>query len=364
MKELIVNCPINHLSFGNFSYNILREIYEAGYEACIFPISNKVDISVYDKTTKDFSNWLQSSIHERNKKIKKDTPSLKVWHINGAESKNSDNSTLFTFHETSEATESEVSLCNLHTRTVFSSSYSSGIFRNAGVSSSLSVPLGFDRDFQRTDQFLLKNKIHFGLMGKWENRKHTSKIIKTWATKYGNIDKFQLTCCVNNDFMKEGELEKQKDLTLEGKRYHNINFLPWMNKNSEVNAYLNSIDIDLGGMSGAEGWNLPVFNSTCLGKWGIVLNATSHLDWANKDNSILVEPSGEEEVYDDTFFFKGTEFNQGCKYCFKEEDLLNAIDKAISKIEKGEVNKKGIKLGEELTYKNSFNKIEKYIFEL
>ena len=68
---------------------------------------------------------------------------------------------------------------------------------------------------------------------------------------------------------------------LEGKTYGNINFLPRLGTNSEVNEMLNSIDIDLSGLSGAEGWNLPAFNSTCLGKWSMVLNCTSHKDWAN-----------------------------------------------------------------------------------
>ena len=38
----------------------------------------------------------------------------------------------------------------------------------------------------------------------------------------------------------------------DGKNYGNINFLPFLPKNSQVNDYLNSIDIDLGGMSGVK----------------------------------------------------------------------------------------------------------------
>ena len=69
---------------------------------------------------------------------------------------------------------------------------------------------------------------------------------------------------------------------LGGKTYKNINFLPHLKTNSEMNELYNSIDINLSGLSGAEGWNLPAFNSTCLGKWSIVLNATSHKDWATE----------------------------------------------------------------------------------
>ena len=100
------------------------------------------------------------------------------------------------------------------------------------------------------------------------------------------------------------------------KSYGNVNFLPFMPKNSQVNDYLNSIDIDLGGMSGAEGWNLPSFNATCLGKWSIVLNCSAHKDWANEENCILLNPSGKEPVYDKIFFQEGSEFNQGNIYTF------------------------------------------------
>ena len=58
---------------------------------------------------------------------------------------------------------------------------------------------------------------------------------------------------------------------LRGKHYKNINFLPHLEKNAEVNELLNAIDIDLTGLSGGEGWNLPAFNATCLGKWSVVL---------------------------------------------------------------------------------------------
>jgi hypothetical protein len=109
----------------------------------------------------------------------------------------------------------------------------------------------------------MPDKIHFGLMGKFEKRKHTEKIIKTWIKKYGNNYNYQLTCCINNPFFKKEQMESLINNLLGGTRYGNINFLPFLPHNSQVNDFINSIDIDLGGMSGAEGWNLPSFNATC-----------------------------------------------------------------------------------------------------
>ena len=141
----------------------------------------------------------------------------------------------------------------------------------------------------------------------------------------------------------------------EGKSYGNVNFLPFLPKNSQVNDYLNSIDIDIGGMSGAEGWNLPAFNSTCLGKWSIVLNSTSHKEWATQENCILIEPDGKEPIYDGIFFNEGSDFNQGNMYTFDEDELMSAMDKAevLCKNE----NKEGLKLKNKFTYKKTLEKI-------
>ena len=122
-----------------------------------------------------------------------------------------------------------------------------------------------------------------------------------------------------------------------------------------MNQYLNSIDIDLGGLSGAEGWNLPSFNATCLGKWSIVLNHTAHKDWANKENSILVEPSGQSSISDSKFFFEGSEFNQGQKFSFTEHQFNEATELAISKCKSK--NTEGQKLKEKFSYKNTTNKL-------
>jgi hypothetical protein len=188
-------------------------------------------------------------------------------------------------------------------------------------------------------------------MGKFEKRKHTEKIIKLWLKKYGNDNKYQLTVCVTNPFLKDDENKSVLVDCLENKQYKNINFLPHLKTNSEVNDLLNSIDIDLTGLSGAEGWNLPAFNASCLGKWSIVLNATSHKDWATKENSILVEPNGIEPAYDGKFFTENSPFNQGNIHTWDSDIVSQAMDKAVSK--KGQINKAGEELKSKFSYSNA-----------
>ena len=349
MDRLVYKGPINTLSFGNVSYNLLKSMFKLNMDVAFFPIG-KIDASAFSEEDSEFKKWLEEAGRNRYKKLEKDLTTLQMWHLNGSEHRITSKQILYTFYELDEPTEAEISLSRVQDKCVFSSSHAAEKFNGSHY-----APLGFDESFHKTGKEYLPDKIHFGLMGKFEKRKHTEKIIRCWAKKYGNNYNYQLTCCVSNPFYKKEDMQNTLSNVLQGKRYGNINFLPFMPKNSEVNDYLNSIDIDLGGMSGAEGWNLPSFNATCLGKWSVVLNSTSHKDWATKENSILVEPNGSEPIYDDIFFHKNSPFNQGNISTFDEEEFISAMEKAETKCNIN--NAEGEKLKDKFTYVNTLNKI-------
>ena len=75
MKSLIVEAPLNSLSFGNVSINILREFYKLNLDIGLFPIGN-VDLSAF-KISEDFKQYLQKSIDNRYSALSKKSPSLK-----------------------------------------------------------------------------------------------------------------------------------------------------------------------------------------------------------------------------------------------------------------------------------------------
>jgi len=353
--RLLVNAPINALSFGNVSVNILRELHKKDIDLVFFPIGDKAELEAYDKIDLSFVKYLQSATNSRYEKINKDIPTLKLWHIYGSETRHSKNQSLFTFHEVSEVTSIEKNLLNLQDRVFVSSNYTKNIFELNGVENVTYVPLGFDSDFHITNKTYLEDKIHFGLLGKFESRKNTARIIKTWLKLFGNNSKYQLSCAITNPFLDKAKFQNELLKTLEGKQYNNLNFVPYMQTNSEVNDFLNSIDIDLGGLSGAEGWNLPSFNATALGKWSVVMNATAHKDWASSDNCILIEPSSLKDCYDDVFFKKGQAFNQGQFFNISDEEMENAVLKSVSYAKKP--NPEGLKLQKEFTYEKTVETI-------
>jgi len=357
MKEIIYRGAINSLSFGNVSYNLMREISKSGIKVSFFPFGDKLDFSAFDKIDEDFKQWVVSSSQERFNTVDKEMPCLTQWHINGSENKIGKSQTLFTFHETDEVTSVEKSIVNLQDACVFSSNHSKKIFQSRGCQNVSSASIGFDQDFESTGEEYLPDKIHFGLMGKFEKRKQTGEILKAWVKKYGNDYRYQLSCCINNPFFKPDQMNQIIAQTLDNKVYGNVNFLPHLKTNSEVNEFLNAIDIDLTGLSGAEGWNIPAFNSTALGKWSIVMNHTSHKDWATNKNSILIEPDSSDEIYDGSFFIKGHIFNQGNMNFITEDKMINAFETAEKKCKS--INKEGLKLQEKFTYSKTLKQLLK-----
>ena len=358
MNSLVFKCPVNSLSFGNVSINLLREMFNRDMNIAHFPIG-KPDISVFNSLSSDFKEWLQSSIDNRYKLLNKDLPTLQLWHINGSENRITRKHHLITFYELDNPTECEKNIVNIHDSVMFSSSCSSKLFRSVGCKNASSIHVGFDTDLHVTNKKYLEGKIHFGLMGKWEKRKHTAKILKLWANKYGNNYNYQLSCCINNSFLNKDQLNLFISEALDGKRYGNINFLPFLKTNTEVNELMNAIDIDLTGLSGAEGWNLPSFNCTALGKWSLVLNATSHKDWANSDNSILINSKSKIPAYDGRFFQEGSDFNQGNIHDFDEDEVVAKMEHAETLC--GKENTEGLKLQKTFSYSKMLDKIIKNI---
>ncbi|MBD35873.1 MAG: hypothetical protein CL512_03815 [Actinobacteria bacterium] len=349
--------PLNSLSFGNVSLNFLRSLFFKKMDTLIFPVGEKGDLSAFDKIGQGFRDWLQSNVSERYKNISPDHLTLQMWHINGSENRITKNQTLYTFYELDQPTETEINLVKLQDKVIFSSSEARDAFKSKGCTNVESVGLGFDPDFKKLNKTYLEDKIHFGLMGKWEKRKHTEEIIRSWAEVYGENYKYQLTCCVNNPFIKEDQMKSLILNATGGQRIGNINFLNFLPKNSQVNEFINAIDIDLSGLSGAEGWNLPAFNATCMGKWSIVLDCSAHKDWANSENSILVSPNGKEPAADGLFFQENGDFNVGNKYTLDTDEIKEAMKEAEGRVEKKIQNIKGEDTGKEMTYDKSINKI-------
>lgn len=352
MNKVIINCPFNSLSFGQVSFKLIEAFYKLGVDTVIEPITDKggqVDMRAYE-VSEEFANWIETNTRRRLDYSKYDHV-LKLWHINGSQGRITRNQSLLTFHETDRITPVEAKLLNLQDKVFVSSEYTAEIFRNQGVQNVNVVSLAESAGIRKLDKdFKMDDVIHFGLMGKWEKRKNTAAIIQAWAKRFGNNPKYRLSCAVTNPFFKPEDMQKTIQSVLPTACW-NINFLPYLASNAEVNSFLNAIDVDLTGLSNAEGWNLPAYNASFLGKWSLVTNHTAHKEWATEDNCVLVEPSGMQPVFDGVFFQPGTPFNQGEIYSLSEEAIIAAMEKgtAVAKTP----NTKGLELAKKFTWEKT-----------
>ena len=110
-------------------------------------------------------------------------------------------------------------------------------------------------------------------------------------------------------------------------------------------------------MDGGNSLNEAEFHSVAIGKHSIILNANIYKDWANNENSILIEPSRKISAYDEMSFFKGLHYNQGNIFDFNEEELIEAYSKAIERVKNNKININGLKLQEEFSKEKFVNNI-------
>ena len=353
--EFSLNLPINSVSFGQVSLAILRELYRRGLAPYLLPIGN-VDVASIEEDPK-FFEWINQCCANYKKYHTRDVPVLKLWHFNGSHESVSKKQILITFYELDNPTDLEKNVAKGNV-TVLTSKFAQDVFTKLGIETHY-IPLGFDSDtFSVVNKkFFDDDRITFNLGGKFERRKNQVRVIKSWLKKFGNNKKYSLQVCCYNGFLKKELNEKIIAEATGGNKYFNLNNLEWIPKNKMYNEYLNSGDIIIG-MSSGEGWGIPEFSSLAIGKHGVILNAHSYASWANENNAVLVKPLEQKiDCYDNLFFKKGQEINQGQYFNYNDDEFIAGCEEAIKRVEANRVNEEGLKLQTEFTYKKTVDSL-------
>jgi hypothetical protein len=325
---MIVNCPVNTLSFGQVSVNILEQMFLANMKIGFFPIG-ETDLTAYD-VSDDFKNWLNEAYAKRYEFLERDEPTLKIWHLNGTEAKLTSRQALLTFHETSLMTDVESYIASKQDKVFVCSEYTWNVFSAGKHKLDMAyIKLGIDNHLFKKDMFAAGKRnrevTQWGLVGKYEARKNTKGIIEAWTKLFGNNPKHQLNLLVYNPFFSN---EQNTQLLLNCFKNReipsNVNPLSPVSKNRDMFELYNYIDIDLGGLSFGEGLNIPSLTAYSLGKHCVVLKGHAHDSWTGEDCTFVI-PEGQVECYDSVFFHKDLQFNQGnFNYCTQD-----SVEKAL-----------------------------------
>lgn len=342
------NAPLNSVSFGQVATHLLRGFFRNDVFPSILPIGGQVDLSSQPVDEK-FKASLESGIKEFLSSHDRNKPCLKLWHLNGAIESPSKITNLLTFHELDSLTDVEKNACRSMDQIFVTSEFSKNVLNSHDIPST-KVPLAFDKFnfFKLNKKYYSDDRIVFNLCGKFEKRKHHKKTIQAWIKRFGNNKKFNLQCALYNNFISEDQNKVLFREAVGAEPPWNVQFVNFLPQNKTYNDFLNSGDIVLG-MSGGEGWGLPEFHSLGIGKHAVILDAHAYQDWADEENSVLVKPSGKEEVYDGMFFNKGQDWNQGDIFTWDEEEFISACEKAVARVEQSKTNEAGLKVAKKFT---------------
>jgi glycosyltransferase involved in cell wall biosynthesis len=327
--------PINGLSFGQVSFGLLKEFFNRKFLPNLFPIG-QVDLQAYD-IDKPFFDWLQFCCQKAHANFSRKFPTIRLWHLIESERRLSDKTILWTFHETDSLTKTEKNIIRNNDLVLFSSNYSYEIAKSEGLENVGVCHPYFDSHNVKEDNNIQKiDAINFLLIGKFEKRKHTRKIIRIWKKLFGNDKRYRLNCLIDNPFIQKDQWSEILNEVFEGSVPWNVNLISRQDKNSDVNKLMNSCDIDLSGLSGAEGFNLPLFNMLSLNKVCVAMDAHAHSDFINNGNSVIVKPSQKIPIYDDAFFKLGNIVNQGNMFDFDDKEVEDKILEAVEFFNSGE----------------------------
>lgn len=351
-----LNVPINSVSFGVVSTALLRQAWRQNLIVNIFPIGGQIDLSA-QKVEPEFTNWLQTNLNQTPERHSRNSVSTKLWHANGALESVCREQNLITFLETSECSKTEVNIFK-NQKTVFvTSNYTKRVMEEYGLKNIKYLELGFDHDnFYKIDKkYYDDGIITHGICGKMEIcRKAHGKILRAWGKKYGNNPKFRLHAAIFNPFLKPEDQSAIINQELQGQKYANIIFLPYMKTNAEYCDFINSLNIVIA-LSRGEGRDLPVYHAVGLGKYCVGLRAHAYLDYLNDDNAILIDPTGRIEANDGIFFHgRNSQFNVGSFYEWDENNMIDALEIANKKYLDNPINTKGLEL-QNKTYKETLD---------
>lgn len=298
MKELTLVAPINKLSYGRVSVNLLIQLQKLGVKVNLVHIG---EIEIEGKE-KGVVEWALNN----SKTLDTEADILKIWHAHDMQVPEQLTGRLFGFpifeldsfsqQEKDELSKVKIINCTKWATTICNQN---GITNTAGV-----VNLGVDLDIFKPVECNKDPLFKVLNVGKMEIRKGHDIIpdIFSLAFKKIGIDKVMLTMCWDNPFYTQGEKDSwinyYKKERLNG---FNLNFMPRLESQRDVAALMQQSDVGLF-PSRAEGWNLDMLEMMACEKPVVATNYSGHTEFINPSLSIIT-PNELEPAIDGKWFF-------------------------------------------------------------
>ena len=151
------------------------------------------------------------------------------------------------------------------------------------------VPEGVDVEtFKPIEKFPKKDKFRFLLFGRWDYRKSTTEIIRTFGETFKDYDDVELIASVENPYPSDGMNSTEERVNKHKLLYKNVKYIEFPSREEYVK-YLQEGDVFVS-CARSEGWNLPLIEAMACGTPSIYSEYGGQLQFA-QDKGIAVSIS-------------------------------------------------------------------------
>lgn len=354
-----LNAPINTLSYGLTSFNILRELRQKA-SVSLWPIGRvEVDSQAYPKALQ----LVELSVKSGQMFNEYNAPSLRIYHqFSMAERIGRGPAIGFPIFELDTFSILERNHLSSLDAIFVTSSWGKQIVEENRIKVPCHViPLGYDPEIFKPLQIKKSPIYTFGNVGKYEVRKGHDELIEMFNTAFEPADNVRLLLSCENPFPNSG-IDKFKANAKNSKMGEKIHFIPRLNSQIELNEFYNNCDCMVF-PSKAEGWNLPLLEALAAGTNCIATDYSAHTEFAPNNPTCWMIRMYEKEFANDGRWFHGN--GRWGKFGQEQKDICIQYMREASKgyfemnsdILKVKMNEEALKF----TWENTVNHILKAI---
>ena len=299
MQKVNLMCPMNFTGYGITSFNIYKSLREK-LDICLFPIGS------VQLESAEFQNEVLQDMEKQNN-FDNSSTFFKIWHqFDLATRIGNQKYWALTFFETDRLKPKEVKMINNLDGIFVASNWAKEVLTNNGVNVPISVsPLGIDpKVFNNMVNTLInkdQNKYIFLNIGKWEIRKGHDVLLDVFNNAFDEHDNVELWMLNHNPFLSQEENNMWITMYKNSKLGSKIKILPRIAVHSDVAKLIALSDCGVF-PARAEGWNNEVPEFFALNKPVILTDYSAHTEYANQDNSYLINIDNLVPAVDNKFF--------------------------------------------------------------
>jgi len=299
MQKLNLMCPLGFTGYGITSYNIYKGLREKT-DICLFPIGNiQLDSNEYEKQIIEDMN--------KQENFSNDNVCFKIWHQFDLATRIGKNKyAALTFFEVDKLKPKEIGMINNLDLIFVASKWAKEVLINNGIKIPIYIsPLGidpskFNNEVNNTVQ-KDSNKYVFLNIGKWEIRKGHDILLEAFNNAFNEDDNVELWMLNHNPFLSQEENGMWINMYKNSRLGSKIRILPRINSHADVAKLIALSDCGIF-PARAEGWNNEVPELFALNKPVILTNYSAHTEYANNENSYLVNIDSLSPAIDNKFF--------------------------------------------------------------